>query len=125
MFADADAAALLHRAWRILDAAPATTDRLERELTVLTRAARTAWGAAEGYASPRFAGRSGPGVHGRRRLGVEPAAPAAARAGDGRAGPRRVRRRRRVRHRLRALGDTDDVLAVEGDFVRGVAAGLA
>ena len=121
MFADADAAALLHRAWRILDAAPATTDRLERELTVLT-ALPGPLGAAEGYASPRLRAVLDRAFAVAGRLGVEPAAPLL------RAQAMAVLARGEFDaaveygSRLRALGDTDDVLAVEGDFVRGVAA---
>jgi DNA-binding SARP family transcriptional activator len=121
LFADADAADLLHRAWRILDAEPDTPDRLKRELAVLT-ALPGPLGSAEGYASPRVRAALDRAFAIAGRLGVEAGAPLL------RAQAMAVLSRGEfdaaVEYgtQLRTLGDTDDVLAVEGDFVRGVAA---
>ena len=87
-YADADAADLLHRAWRIVRAEP----DLERELELLT-ALPGPLAAAEGYASPRLHRGPGPRVRDRRPARRRARGPAAARPGDGRAVPRRLRRR--------------------------------
>jgi len=120
-YADADAADLLHRAWAIVRDGPATPHRMRRELELLT-ALPAPLSAAEGYASPRLRVVLDHAFALAARLGTEPAAPllraramavlargdfAAARA-DG--------------ARLCERDTGDGVLAVEGEFVQGVAA---
>jgi DNA-binding SARP family transcriptional activator len=121
LFADADAADLLHQAWQIVVAQPESPARLARELELLT-ATPGPLNAAEGYASPRLRAVLDRAYTVAGRLGVEPAAPLL------RAQAMAVLARGEfdaaVEYgtRLRRLGDADDVLAVEGDFIRGVAA---
>ncbi|HEY7272018.1 MAG TPA: AAA family ATPase [Actinoplanes sp.] len=121
LFADAAAADLLDQAWQIVAAQPESAARLARELELLT-ATPGPLNAAEGYASPRVRAVLDRAYTIADRLGVEPAAPllraqamAVLARGDFDAAVE-------YGTRLRALGDTDDVLAVEGDFIRGVAA---
>jgi tetratricopeptide (TPR) repeat protein len=121
LFADADAADLLYQAWQILMAQPESPGRLAQELELLT-ASPGPLNAAEGYASPRLRAVLDRAFTVAGRLGVEPAAPllraqamAVLARGDFDAAVE-------YGTRLRRLGDTDDVLAVEGDFIRGVAA---
>jgi DNA-binding SARP family transcriptional activator len=110
VYADAQAAELLLRAWELVRGQ-------DRELEVLT-AIPAPLGSAEGYASPRLRT-----VLDRAfAINSEPVAPllraqamAVLSRGDFDAAVE-------YGTRLRALGDGDDVLAVEGDFVRGVAA---
>jgi DNA-binding SARP family transcriptional activator len=121
LFADADAADLLYQAWQILAGQPESPPRLARELDLLT-ASPGPLNAAEGYASPRLRAVLDRAFTVAGRLGVEPAAPLL------RAQAMAVLARGEFDaaveygSRLRALGDSDDVLAVEGDFIRGVAA---
>ncbi|OHV31761.1 hypothetical protein BCD49_05575 [Pseudofrankia sp. EUN1h] len=120
-YADADAADLLHRAWEILRSAPESAARDERELALLTSLPGPL-SAADGYASPRLRTALDRAFALAARLGAEPAAPLL------RARAMAVLSRGEfdaaVEYggQLRALGEDDDVLAVEGDFVRGVAA---
>jgi DNA-binding SARP family transcriptional activator len=114
LYADADAADLLLRAWQIVRGQ-------DRELAVLT-AVPGPLSSAEGYASPRLRTVLDRAFALADRLGAEPAAPllraqAMAVLSRGEFGAAAE-----YGARLRALGDGDDVLAVEGDFVRGVAA---
>jgi hypothetical protein len=116
-YAEADAADLLHRAWRIVR----VDEDLERELELLT-ALPGPLAAAEGYASPRLHQVLEHAFEIAGRLGVEPAAPLL------RARAMAVLSRDdfdaalEYGARLCALGAADDVLAVEGHFVQGVAA---
>ena len=111
-YADADAADLLHRAWRIVRAEPDP----ERELQLLT-ALPGPLAAAEGYASPRLRTVLDKAFEITGRLGVEPAAPLL------RAQAMAVLSRDEFDAasdfgaRLCALGEQ-----VEGHFVQGVAA---
>jgi DNA-binding SARP family transcriptional activator len=114
LYADADAADLLLRAWPLVHGQ-------DRELAVLT-AIPGPLGSAEGYASPRMRTVLDRAFTITGRLGAAPAAPllraqamAVLSRGDFDAAVE-------YGTRLRSLGDGDDVLAVEGDFVRGVAA---
>lgn len=120
-YADTDAADLLHKAWAILRDGPATPRRLRRELEVLT-ALPAPLSAAEGYASPRLRVVLDRAFELAERLGADPAAPLVrARAmavlarGDFDAALR-------YGAQLRDRDAGDDVLAVEGAFVQGVAA---
>jgi DNA-binding SARP family transcriptional activator len=114
LYADADAADLLLRACRIVEGQ-------DRELELLT-AVPGPLSSAEGYASPRLRTVLDRAFTIAGRLGAEPAAPLL------RAQAMAVLSRGEFDAavefgtRLRALGAEDDVLAVEGDFVRGVAA---
>jgi DNA-binding SARP family transcriptional activator len=110
LYADAEAADLLWQAWQVVRGQ-------DRELAVLT-AIPGPLSSAEGYASPRLRT-----VLDRAfAIAAEPTAPllraqamAVLSRGDFDAAVR-------YGTQLRDLGDGDDVLAVEGDFVRGVAA---
>ncbi|WP_328474901.1 AAA family ATPase [Actinoplanes sp. NBC_00393] len=113
-YADAEAAELLLRAAEL-------TRGADRELEVLTGVPGPL-SSAEGYASPRLRAVLDRAFALAGARGTEPAAPllraqamAVLSRGDFAAAAQ-------YGARLRALGDTDDVLAVEGDFVRGVAA---
>ena len=120
-YADAEAADLLHRAWEILRSMPDSRPRQERELALLT-ALPGPLSAAEGYASPRLRTALDRGFTLAARVGVEPPAPLL------RARAMAVLSRGEFDAaidygtQLSVLGGDDDVLAVEGDFVRGVAA---
>jgi DNA-binding SARP family transcriptional activator/tetratricopeptide (TPR) repeat protein len=115
VYADADAADLLDQAWRIARSSP------RRELEVLT-ALPGPLAAAEGYASPRLRTALDRAFVLADRLHVRPAAPLL------RAQAMAVLSRGEfdtaVRYgaQLCALDPADDVLAVEGHFVQGVAA---
>ena len=120
-YADADAADLLHQAWQVLRSQPETRRSEQRELELLT-ALPGPLCAAEGYASPRLRIVLDHAFALAGRLGVEPAAPllrarAMAVLSRGEFGAA-------VDYgtQLCVLGESDDVLAVEGNFVRGVAA---
>jgi tetratricopeptide (TPR) repeat protein len=122
LHADADAVRMLERGIAVLrTAGPSFPSRLSRELDVLT-ALPGPLASAEGYLSPRLEA-----VHERAlalgaKLGAEPTAPllrslalAALSRGDFGAA-------RRAAEELTAKGGGDDVLAVEGAYVQGVAA---
>jgi hypothetical protein len=117
LYADADAAGLLHQAWDIVRSEPGS----RRELDLLI-AIPGPLAAAEGYASPRLREVLDRAFAIAERLGVEPAAPllraramAVLSRGDFDAALD-------CGAQLCALGVDDDVLAVEGHFVQGVAA---
>jgi DNA-binding SARP family transcriptional activator len=117
VLADADAAALLGRAADLLRDGPDAARRLD-VLTALVGPLA----AAEGYASPRLAAALDEALALTRDSGAEPAAPLLRAQGmallsRGDAGAALA-----IGARLRALGESDDVLAVEGDFVQGMAA---
>ncbi len=116
LFADADAADLLGQAWDIVRSEPAS----KRELDLLV-ALPGPLAAADGYASPRLRSVLDRAFAIAGRLGVEPAAPllrarAMAALSRGEFGTAME-----CGAQLCAHG-TDDVLAVEGHFVQGVAA---
>ncbi len=117
LYADADAADLMHQAWDIVRSEPGS----QRELHLLI-ALPGPLAAAEGYASPRLRTVLDRAFAIAGRLGVEPAAPLL-----------RARAMAALSHgefataldcgaQLCAHGADDDVLAVEGHFVQGVAA---
>jgi len=120
-YADADAADLLQRAWEILRAEPESPARDERELSLLT-AMPGPLSSVHGYASARLRTALDRAFTLAAGLGAEPAAPLL------RARAMAVLSRGEfdaaVEYggQLCALGRHDDVLAVEGEFVRGVAA---
>ncbi|MDT3444629.1 MULTISPECIES: AAA family ATPase [unclassified Pseudofrankia] len=119
--ADAEAADLLDRAWTLLRSGPESRNRDEHELALLT-ALPGPLSAAAGYASPRLRTALDRAFALAERLGVEPAAPLM------RARAMAVLSRGEFDAALEyggqlcALGESDDVLAVEGNFVQGVAA---
>lgn len=116
-YADADAADLLHRAWRIVRAGP----DLKRELELLT-ALPGPLAAAEGYASPRLHKVLDQAFEITGRLDVEPAAPLLRAQAMAVLSRDEFDAAREFGARLCALDAGDDVLAVEGHFVQGVAA---
>ncbi|ONH32410.1 ATP-binding protein [Pseudofrankia asymbiotica] len=120
-YADAEAADLLHRAWELLRSAPASPARDERELALLT-ALPGPLSAADGYASPRLRTALDRAFDLAARLGAEPAAPLLRARAMAVLSRGEFDAALEYGGQLRALGESDDVLAVEGDFVRGVAA---
>ncbi len=117
LYADADAADLMHRAWDIVRSEPGS----RRELDLLVGLPGPL-AAADGYASPRLRTVLDRAFAVAARLGVEPAAPllrarAMAALARGEFGVALD-----CGAHLCAHGTDDDVLAVEGHFVQGVAA---
>jgi DNA-binding SARP family transcriptional activator len=121
LYAEADAARLFERAWEIIRSQPTSREQQERELEILTKLPGPL-AAADGYASERLRSLLDRAFEISRLLGEEPAAPLL------RARAMAVLSRSdfdaalEYGSELRARGEHDDVLAVEGDFVRGVAA---
>jgi tetratricopeptide (TPR) repeat protein len=120
-YADADAVRSLQRAWEIVRGAAPSGPRLERELDVLT-ALPGPLAALDGYLSPRLGAVLDRAFEICRELGIAAAAPlvraqamAVLSRGDFDAALSSGAA-------LRLRGEDDDVLAVEGDFVQGVAA---
>jgi tetratricopeptide (TPR) repeat protein len=118
VYADADAARLLARALELLRSTP---HRLESELELLTSSLGPL-AAAEGYASGRLAAAIDDALALAERLGVEPAAPVLRAQGMAVLSRGDAEEALAVGARLSARGTTDDVLAVEGAFVQGMAA---
>jgi tetratricopeptide (TPR) repeat protein len=116
VFADAEAADLLTRALDQLGA-----DAGERRLDLLT-ALLGPLAAAEGYASPRLAAVLDEALGLAGRLGREPPAPVLRAHGMALLSRGDADAALDLGARLRERGATDDVLAVEGDFVQGMAA---
>jgi len=121
LHANSEAVRLLDRALDLLRGLPAGPGRGRRELELLT-ALPAPLVAVEGYGSRRLAEERRRALALARELGVEPAPPllrslaiASLAAGDFAAA-------RGAGERLRALGEGDDVLQVEAEFVLGVAA---
>jgi DNA-binding SARP family transcriptional activator len=114
LYDDADAAGLLLRAWQIVRGR-------DRELELLT-AVPGPLSSAEGYASPRLRTVLDRAFAICDRLGAEPAAPLLRAQAMAVLSRGEFDAAAEYGARLRALGADDDVLAVEGDFVRGVAA---
>ncbi|MBL7497624.1 AAA family ATPase [Frankia sp. CNm7] len=121
LYADADAADLLRRAWEILRSAPESRGRDERELALLT-ALPGPLSAARGYASAHLRTALDRAFVLAARLGVEPGAPLLRARAMAVLSRGEFDAALEYGGQLRALGEDDDVLAVEGDFVRGVAA---
>jgi DNA-binding SARP family transcriptional activator len=121
VYADAEAVRLLDRALELLGTTPDSRQRHESELALLT-AMLSPLAAADGYASDRLAAALDRALELSRRLDAAPAAPVL------RAQAMAVLSRGDIDAalvfggQLRALDATDDVLAVEGEFIQGVAA---
>jgi DNA-binding SARP family transcriptional activator len=121
VYADAEAAQLLGRALDLLRSTPQSRRRYESELALST-AMLGPLAAAEGYGSGRLAAVLDEALDLARRLDVEPAAPVLRAQGMAVLSRGDIEAARTFGGQLRALGATDDVLAVEGEFVQGVAA---
>jgi DNA-binding SARP family transcriptional activator len=121
VYADAEAAQLLGRALELLRSTPASRRRHESELALST-AMLGPLAAAEGYGSGRLAAVLDEALDLARRLEVPPAAPVLRAQGMAVLSRGDIEAARAFGGQLRALGATDDVLAVEGEFVQGVAA---
>ncbi|MFC7533023.1 ATP-binding protein [Actinoplanes sp. GCM10030250] len=113
-YADAEAAELLLHAAELARGG-------DRELEVLTGVPGPL-SSAEGYASPRLRTVLDRAFALAGARGTEPAAPLLRAQAMAVLSRGEFAAAAEYGARLRALGDTDDVLAVEGDFVRGVAA---
>jgi DNA-binding SARP family transcriptional activator len=121
VYADAEAVRLLARALALLRATPESGRRDESELALLT-AMLGPLAAVEGYGSDRLAVNLSDALELARRLDVAPAAPVLRAQGMAVLSRGDADAARAFGGQLRALGAADDVLAVEGDFVQGVAA---
>jgi DNA-binding SARP family transcriptional activator len=119
----AEAARLLERALALLQSLAPTTARRERELAVLTRL-QGLLGVVEGYASERLAEVQRRALELAGRLGVEPAGPLLRSTATASLAQGDFEGARRVGERLRAAGasEGDDVRAVQGEYVLGIAA---
>jgi tetratricopeptide (TPR) repeat protein len=119
----AEAARLLERALALLQALAPTASRRERELAVLTRL-QGLLGVVEGYASERLAEVQRQALELAGRLGVEPAGPLLRSTATASLAQGDFEGARRVGERLRATGaaEGDDVRAVQGEYVLGIAA---
>ena len=121
VYAHAEAVRLLARALELLRSTPESRRRDESELALLT-AMLGPLAAVQGYGSDRLAVTLGEALDLARRLDVAPAAPVLRAQGMAVLSRGDADAARTFGGQLRALGATDDVLAVEGDFVQGVAA---
>jgi DNA-binding SARP family transcriptional activator len=117
LYADADAADLMHQAWDIVRSGPGS----RRELDLLI-ALPGPLAAAEGYASPRLRTVLDRAFAIAGRLGVEPAAPLLRARAMAALSRGEFDTALDCGAQLCAHGADDDVLAVEGHFVQGVAA---
>ncbi|MEU4420107.1 AAA family ATPase [Actinoplanes sp. NPDC024001] len=116
-YADANAADLLHQAWESVRSDPGT----DRELELLSRLPGPLV-AAEGYASRRLRTVLDRAFTIAARLGTEPGAPLLRARAMAELSRGEFEAARESGARLCALGADDNVLAVEGHFVQGVAA---
>jgi predicted ATPase len=121
VYADAEAAQLLGRALALLRSTPESRQRHESELALLT-AMLGPLAAAEGYGSGPLAAVLDEALDLARRLDIAPAAPVLRAQGMAVLSRGDTEAARGFGGQLRALDATDDVLAVEGEFVQGVAA---
>jgi hypothetical protein len=117
LYADADAADLMHQAWDIVRSEPGS----RRELDVLVGLPGPL-AAAEGYASPRLRTVLDRAFRIAGRLGAEPAAPLLRARAMAALARGEFDTALDCGAQLCAHGADDDVLAVEGHFVQGVAA---
>jgi DNA-binding SARP family transcriptional activator len=121
VYADVDAAQLLARALELLRRTPHTGERDRSDLALLTSLVGPL-ASAEGYASTRLATALDEALELAGRLGVEPAAPLLRAQGMAVLSRGDIDTAIEVGARLRARDETDDILAVEGEFVQGMAA---
>ncbi len=117
LYADADAADLMYQAWEIVRSEPGS----RRELDLLA-ALPGPLAAADGYASPRLRTVLDRAFAITGRLGVEPAAPLLRARAMAALSRGEFDTAVECGAQLCAHGADDDVLAVEGHFVQGVAA---
>jgi DNA-binding SARP family transcriptional activator len=118
----AEAARLLERALALLQGLAPTQERQQRELALLTRL-QALLGVVEGFASERLAEAQRRALELAGRLGVEPAAPLLRSAATAALARGNFADARRVGDRLRAAGaaEGDDLRAVQGEYVLGIA----
>jgi len=123
LYANAEAVRLLERALDLLRTLPAIPERQAQELAVLA-ALSTQLGWIDGWASERLDAAQRRALDLARELGVEPVPPLLLSLALASLARRDFAAVRAFGERLHACGeqDSDDVLLIEADYVRGIAA---